>query len=102
MTVRRIDQLIITASPGDAITSMALTIRDHLRSRLASDVFALTVLQSLSEEVLSIHRLRPDVPSAALVYHASFGEPQVTHLLRQRRQRIAMIFHNITPPNFFE
>ena len=102
MTVRRIDQLIITASPGDAITSMALTIRDHLRSHVDSDVFALTVLPSLSQEVLPINRLGPDLPSSALVYHASFGEPMVTHLLRQRRQRLGMIFHNITPPDFFE
>jgi len=102
MTVSRVDQLIITASPGDAITSMALTIREHLRSSVKSDLFALTVLPSLSSEVLPLHRLGPDVPTSALVYHASFGEPEVTNLLRKRRQQIAMIFHNITPPEYFE
>lgn len=102
MTVHRIDQLIITASPGDAITSMALTLRDHLRVHVASDVFALTVLPSLSGDVLPIHRLGPDASSAALVYHSSFGEPQVTDLLRRRKQQMAMIFHNITPPEYFE
>ena len=102
MPVQRIDQLIITASPGDAITSMTLALRDQLRASVLSDVYALTVLPSLSNEVLPLQRLGPDVPNSALVYHSSFGEPELTHLLRHRRQPMAMIFHNLTPPEYFE
>ena len=102
MAVQRIDQVIITASPGDAITSMALTIREHLRASVLSDVYALTVLPSLSGEVLPLQQLGPDVPTSALFYHSSFGEPEVTNLLRHRKQPMGMIFHNLTPPEFFE
>ena len=102
MQVRRIDQVIITASPGDAITSMTLALRDQLRSFVASDVFALTVLPAMKGEVFQLSRLGPDIPGSALVYHSSFGEPEVTHLLRNRRQQLALIFHNVTPPSYFE
>ena len=100
--ISRIDQVVITASPGDAITSMAIALRTQLREQVRSDIYALTVLPELEGDVLPIHRLSPDVPTSRLVYHSSFGEPQITSLLEGRRQPISMIFHNLTPYTYFE
>ena len=98
----RVDQIVITASPGDAITSMALTLRSILRKSVRSDVYALTVLPELEGNVLPLSRLGPDVPTSHLVYHSSFGEPEITSLLDNRKQPISMIFHNLTPYTYFE
>ena len=100
--ISRIDQVVITASPGDAITSMAIALRTQLREQVRSDIYALTVLPELEGDILPIHRLNPDVPTSHLVYHLSFGEPQITSLLESRRQTISMIFHNLTPHTYFE
>lgn len=100
--LRRIDQVLVTASPGDAITSMAMTLRTILRGHYLSDIYALTVLPELAGDVLPLTRLGPDVPTSQLVYHSSFGEPEITALLCERRQKISMVFHNFTPHKYFE
>lgn len=81
---------------------MALTLRSILRQRVRSDIYALTVLPDLDGEVLPLNQLGPDVPSSHLVYHSSFGEPEITSLLDDRKQPISMIFHNLTPHHYFE
>ena len=81
---------------------MALTLRSILRQRVRSDIYALTVLPDLGGEVLPLNQLGPDVPSSHLVYHSSFGEPEITSLLDDRKQPISMIFHNLTPHHYFE
>ncbi|MGH9034634.1 MAG: glycosyltransferase family 4 protein, partial [Acidimicrobiia bacterium] len=36
-----------------------------------------------------------------LVYHASIGEPVVVSFLQERRERLVLKYHNITPPDYF-
>jgi glycosyltransferase involved in cell wall biosynthesis len=99
--IERVDQLVITASPGDAITSMAMDMRAGLRTTVQSDIFALTVLPELRDDVLTLGAMPPSSPSSVLVYHASYGEPRITDLLLKSKQRLVMVYHNITPARFF-
>ena len=99
--IERVDQVLITASPGDAITSMALELRKTLRQTWPSDIFALTVLPELWFDVFGIDEMPVSTRLGAIVYHASYGEPKITDLLLKRREKLLMLYHNLTPSEFF-
>lgn len=99
--IHRVDQVLITASPGDAITAMALELRTVLRETWESDIFALTVLPQLWFDVFGIDEMPVSTSLGAVVYHSSYGEPRVTGLLLKRREKLMMIYHNLTPSEFF-
>lgn len=97
----RVDQIVITASPGDAITSMALELRDAFRKRWRSDIYAKTVLPQLTGDVFDLADLPPTSRRNTLIYHSSYGEPAVTHTLLRRTERLVISYHNLTPPEYF-
>ena len=102
MTRVLIDQLMIGAAPGDAVTSMALQLRDALRAYRKSEIYALHIDPALHGDVRSVEALISGSPADLLIYHASFGEPRVTEFLLQTSRRIVVCYHNITPAKFFE
>lgn len=96
-----IHQIAVGASRGDAITSMMTEVRDRLRTVGGSEIFAFHTDPGLR----SVHPLR-DFPAwtsgqRVIVYHASMGEPQMTKFLLRRREPIVLVYHNITPSEFF-
>lgn len=100
-----IHQIVVGASPADAVTNDALAIQELLRQVGPSEVFARYVHDELAGEV---HRLEEyeALPSARtgdnlLIYHASIGEPMVVSFLLERRERLVLKYHNITPPGYF-
>lgn len=99
--VGRVDQIIITASPGDAITSMAIEVRDALRRRWPSDIFAMTVLPALRGDIFSLDEMPPTTRENRIVYHSSYGEPAMTNLLLRRSESLIVVYHNLTPPEHF-
>jgi len=99
--VGRVDQVIITASPGDAITSMAIEVRDALRLRWNSDIYAMTVLPALRGDIFDLRDLPPTTPDNRIVYHSSYGEPAMTHTLLRRSESLIVAYHNLTPPEHF-
>ena len=100
-----IDQIIAAAASGDAVTESALCIRDALRQVVESEIFAVHVDPSMMGTVAWVdqypgpeHRTRRDI----IIYHVSIGDRKLTDLVTQRREQLVLIYHNITPPSFFD
>jgi glycosyltransferase involved in cell wall biosynthesis len=100
-----IHQILVSASPGDAVTSAALDLREVLRRIGTSEIFAHDVHEALDGEVgrLADYARRPDAATGdnLLVYHASIGEPAVCSFLLERRERLVLVYHDIIPPEYF-
>lgn len=97
-----VHQVLVGASPGDAITNAALDLRDVLRGVCPSDVYARFYDARLENEVLPLRDLarRPaSHPEDNLIlFHASIGEPEVFNFIQERPERLVVIHHNISPP----
>jgi glycosyltransferase involved in cell wall biosynthesis len=96
----RIDQVLVSASYGDAITLEALQIRELLRRAGPSEIYARYIDPKLDDDVLPLARyerrsLRS--PTDLVVLHASIGDDDVFAFLNDRRERIALVYHNISP-----
>ena len=98
-----VHQLLVGASPGDAVTNAAIGLRPLLRRIGPSDVFAHYIDPELAGDVLPLTELagRPAGPGDVLVYHASIGEPDVAALILGRREPLVLVFHNVTPAAYF-
>jgi glycosyltransferase involved in cell wall biosynthesis len=96
-----LDQLVVGAAPGDAITKSALLIRDALRLHGPSELYAQHIEPGLGTQVYPLGELsgraNRDRP---LVFHASMGSWPVHEALR-REPRLALIYHNFSPPEFY-
>ncbi len=100
-----IHQIVVGASPADAVTNDALAIQRLLREVGPSEIFARYVHEELAGEV---HRLEDYEACATarrgdnlLIYHASIGEPAVVSFLLERREPLVLKYHNITPSRYF-
>ena len=103
--MRRIDQIVMGAAPGDAITSMAVRLREACRYFGPSDIYALHIAPDAgpgssidAHQVLDIGSYSED---DVLIYHSSMGDPRVTQIVEQCRARLVVHFHNITPHSYF-
>lgn len=90
------------AAPGDAITGQMLSIRQWLRAAgYTSEIFAASIHPALASEVGDALRYRPKPGETQAVYHHSIGSAVADHL-RQLPLRLLLIYHNVTPPAFFQ
>lgn len=103
MSRPRIHQVLVGAVEGDAITQMSLALRESLCEHAESQVFADSIL---SESLEGAARPIADLPPAGeidlLVYHSSIGHEPIHSLLHRHPGKIAVVYHNITPPEFYE
>ena len=102
----QIHQVLVTASPGDAITNSALELRTLLRQVGPSEVFARYIHPAVAEEVRPLDdydRLRSSTNSVVdlLLFHASIGEPGVYSFISERPERLVLVYHNISPASAF-
>ena len=97
-----VHQILAAASPGDAITNVALEYREVLRRVGPSEIFARHIAPSSAREVLPLSDYHAAESGGVLVYHASIGEPTVAAFLRSRHEPIVLVYHNITPAKYFE
>ncbi len=102
----QIHQVLVSASPADAITDSALRLRTLLREVGPSEIYALHVHPDLATEVHRLHhrspaRERPGGAQDVLVFHASIGQPEVISFLLDQGDRIVVMYHNITPASYF-
>lgn len=98
-----VDQLVVSASRRDAITSAALEARDTLREVGPSQLLGRYVHPELrSEARLLGHGAAAFDESAPLILHASIGEEEVQRHVLSRSGPVVLQYHNITPPKFFE
>jgi L-malate glycosyltransferase len=100
---RPIHQVLVGAASGDAITTMALAVRDGLRRDRPSEIFANFIEPALEGVVHPLRDLddQPGGRRDLLIYHASFGVPEVTQRLLARREMLMLAYHNITPAEHF-
>ncbi|HVM05961.1 MAG TPA: glycosyltransferase [Acidimicrobiales bacterium] len=107
---RRVHQVVVSASAGDAVTNEALAMRSALRTLGAvgeCEIFARYHEPALAGEVVPLDEYaRRSPPTAAagedvLVVHASIGEPAVAEFLAGRPERIVVVYHNISPSESF-
>jgi len=97
-----IHQVLVGAARGDAITNLALEIRDRLRRTAPSEIYAYHVDDAVRGDVepLSSFPAASRAP-AMIVYHSSIGEPKVTEFLLSRREQLVLVYHNITPFEYY-
>jgi glycosyltransferase involved in cell wall biosynthesis len=101
----QVHQVLVSASPGDAITNAAFEIRELLRRVGPSEVFAHHVHPGVADEAIKLEHYsqragrRPleDV----LLYHASIGDPEVFGFVVDRPERLVLVYHNISPAEAF-
>lgn len=100
--VERLDQVLIGASEGDAITSMAFNIQTKLKAQLDSEIFACFIDPSVVDRVKPIDELASVNAKSPLIYHSSYGLREITARLITHRGPLFLCYHNLTPPEFFE
>lgn len=97
-----VHQIIVSASPGDAVTNTALAFQDLLQGKGPSNLFARYVDPRLDQRVRPLTAFEaPSNPDTLLIYHVSIGEPEVVRFLLDRHERLILVYHNITPPEYF-
>jgi L-malate glycosyltransferase len=97
-----IHQIVVAASPGDAVTNAALDFQALLQRVGPSGLFARYIDPRLDGRVfpLSVYEACAH-PDDLLIYHVSIGEPEVVQFLLGRRERLVLVYHNITPARYF-
>ena len=97
----RVQQLLAAAVPHDAVTDQTLAVDVLLRSwGHESSIYAEHVHPALEDRVGRI-ALRPVDPDAVLLRYSIWSQV-VEDLLAVPPPRLGMIFHNVTPPQFFD
>ena len=103
MTTKAIHQVLVSATEGDAITQMALNLRDELREHCTSNIYAhWRHGDRMESECQSLSDLPCSEETGLLLYHSSIGWQDVTDVLMSRTERIALSYHNITPAHFYK
>jgi glycosyltransferase involved in cell wall biosynthesis len=96
-----LDQLLVGAAPGDAITRSALLLQDALAARGPAAVYALHVEPGMEDRVRPLGEMtgRPN-RARPVVFHASIGSWPVHRALDEEPQ-VVLVYHNISPPEQF-
>lgn len=97
----RIDQLVPAFHRGDAVGDEAFELKQFLRSQgHASEIYCLTRDRGLEDQAKIFSDFPPPSRSDIILLH--FALPSaLTEALIQCRSKKAIIYHNITPPEFF-
>ncbi|MCJ7611489.1 MAG: glycosyltransferase family 4 protein [Candidatus Aminicenantes bacterium] len=97
----RVDQLLPAFHRGDAIGDEAVHMRDVLRRQgHASDIYCLNCDPGLEAECRPFQEYPPPSASDAAILHFALPSP-LTQALSGLPCKKAIVYHNITPPEFF-
>ncbi|MDU3489980.1 MAG: glycosyltransferase family 4 protein [Clostridiales bacterium] len=99
----RIIQMLPILSYGDAVGNHTITIKRLLRSMgYETEIYAAAVVPPLDGKTAkTIDRLPKLSEDDVVIYHLSTGHPLNEKFARLNCRKI-VIYHNITPPGFFE
>ena len=97
-----IHQVLVSASPGDAITNLALGTRRLLRRVGPSEIYAHHIAPELHDDVLPLASYRALHARNLLIFHASIGQSAVHEFLTTRTEPLVLVYHNVTPGKYFE
>lgn len=96
-----LNQVIIGATLGDAITDEAFLLRRWLREMgFASEIFAQYIDPALEDQIRPATTWRPQLGEEWLIYHHSIGS-SVADQVMASSLKLILIYHNVTPPGFF-
>jgi glycosyltransferase involved in cell wall biosynthesis len=97
----RIDQLVPAFHRGDAIGDEAFELRQFFRSQgFESEIYCLTRDRGLESEARFFDDFSPPSSKDLTILHFALPSPLTTALLKLPSRK-ALIYHNITPPEFF-
>jgi glycosyltransferase involved in cell wall biosynthesis len=99
--VSTVRQLVIGASGGDAITEMARRLDAVLAGRGRSELYGMHIAPEHVGRFRPMGSMPPARGGDVLVYHASYGQPEVTRFLLERTEPLVLVYHNLTPSSFF-
>lgn len=99
---RAVHQVLATLGYGDAIGNEVLGIQRVLRrAGYVSDIFVETADPRLEFLTVDYHELRAaSHPDNLLIHHFSIGS-HASRIAYALPDRMAFIYHNVTPPEFF-
>lgn len=102
MSERVLHQFTEGAYIGDAVSDQAFAIRRWLRELgFVSDIYAERIQTELEDEVRPAESYRPRPVESCVIHHHAVGS-----LIAQRLEKLGvpqiLIYHNITPPEFYE
>ena len=97
----RIHQFHPSLAPGDAVSNHVFALRGLFRSLgYESDAYAIEAKKGV-EDVLPYRRLfRAVAPDDLLLLHFSIGNEVFTPLAKLAARKV-LVYHNVTPPEFF-
>ena len=99
--LKEIHQLLPNFAYGDAISNHALAIRDYLRScGYQSDIFVRYVDERVVHEI-KLFQPKSIRKQAGLIYHHSIGSEVTEYAIAHSGPKF-LIYHNITPAEFFQ
>jgi L-malate glycosyltransferase len=97
----KIHQWVPALHRGDAIGDSARLMRDAFRSwGHEADVYALELDEDLRGDGRPFAEWRPSAPGDVVLLHYALPSPLTAALLAERGRRV-VLYHNITPPEFF-
>ena len=103
MGTKRVHQVLVGAARNDAITAMALEIQSKLATSFESNIYCHhPVDASFPEFVQQLSEIGVGSPDDVLVYHLSFGIPEMTEKLLSRPEKLVIAYHNVTPAKYYE
>lgn len=94
-----VHQVVVAAALHDAVTNHARLLQDALGGPGRSGIYARHADPATG--ALPLGEL-PEDGVDVLVFHASIGDPDVLGTLLARPEPIVLVYHNVTPPEFFE
>ncbi len=100
----RVHQILVGASPGDAVTQIACAIDDLIAPFAESAMWALHLDPRCEPRIGSIKEFpTPDRTCVddVIIYHLSIGEARVTEMVMRRPERLVVHYHNVTPARYF-
>lgn len=81
---------------------MALSNARSIADLAKTETYAFhPVASDLEGEIKSFSALANGNPGDIFIYHSSFGIPEITHLLRRRNERLVLVYHNVTPADYY-
>ncbi len=95
-------QFLTGATSGDAITGQALLMRGWLRELgFVAEIYALHIHPSVEDQIRPLTSYRRARHEKWAIYRHSIGS-DVPEFLQHQGLRLLLIYHNVTPPEFFD
>ncbi len=101
MSKPALHQFLTGATEGDAITAQAMVMQRWLTDLdYDSRIYAQHIHTSVQDIVFPLSGYKPRPAEKWAVYHHSIGS-DVPDFLRSEKMRLLLIYHNVTPAQFF-